>query len=208
LAGGSPNVSEQHILDCALDFEGNEAGSCEGGWYFYVFDWLLQDRVTSRRVAPYRAIKNVTSCPYSNPEYQLVNWDFVDYEHWDENQVPPVASLKQAICEHGALAVAVNATDDWFVYGGGVYNINAPADQPVNHAVTLVGWDDSLGAWLIKNSWSGQWGDGGYMWIKYGTSKIASWPAWTEVQVGAPNADVMAISRRYNDVFKAAEPRQ
>jgi C1A family cysteine protease len=206
LGGGNPNVSEQHILDCALNFEGGEAGSCDGGRYMYVFNWMLQDLVTTRRVARYRAVKNASACPYSNLQYQTFNWDYVDIDHWDENQVPPIASMKQAICEHGALAVAVNATDEWFVYGGGVYNINAPADQPINHAVTLVGWDDDLGAWLIKNSWNKDWGDGGFMWIKYGTSKIGSWPAWAEVQVGAPSAEVMAISRRYNEVFKEAQP--
>ena len=48
-----------------------------------------------------------------------------------------------------------------------------------NHEVTLVGWDDAYpasnfsrtpagdGAWLCRNSWGSDWGDGGYFWISY-----------------------------------------
>jgi cathepsin L len=198
--GRKPNVSEQHVLDCAADSQGLEAGSCDGGWFGSVFDWMMFSPVTTRRVAPYKAVKRPT-CPIPTGQYMSVVWDVVDAEHVNDssNWLPSDTALKQAICEHGALAVTVNANDDWFAYGGGVYNINAPVDQPTNHAVTLAGWDDGLGAWLIKNSWGSNWGDRGYMWIKYGTSKIGSFPVWVEAQVGQPNAAMIALTRRYKD---------
>lgn len=57
-----------------------------------------------------------------------------------------------------------SATDVWQA---------APAETPeVNaggHAVTIVGYDDNKygGAFLIINSWSVKWGNGGYTWAKY-----------------------------------------
>jgi cathepsin L len=202
IRGGSrPNASEQHVLDCAVDpADDVEAGSCDGGWYYPVFNWMMTTPVTTRRAAPYEGAKSST-CRFRNGQYLSLVWGFVDPDNWDENWQVSDASLKQAMCEHGPLAIAVNATADWSYYGGGVYNIDAPPEEPINHAVTLVGWDDDLGAWLIKNSWGPDWGDGGYIWLKYGTSKVGTVPAWVEVQLGQPNADVMAVTRRYKDIF-------
>ena len=51
-----------------------------------------------------------------------------------------------------------------------------------NHGVTIVGWDDTYaktnfgaldrlpagdGAFLVRNTWGADWGDGGYFWVSY-----------------------------------------
>lgn len=198
--GRMPNASEQHVLDCSLDLVNNApAGSCEGGWYDSVFNWWMTTPVTNRRTAPYEGAKS-PSCRFRNGEYLSLVWGYVDPDHWSQdNFSPPIESMKKAICEHGAIAVAVNASEEWTYYGGGVYNIDVPGD--LNHAVTLVGWDDDLGAWLIKNSWSRAWGDRGFMWIKYGTSRIGAVPAWVEVNLQRPSAELNRVMSRYKDIF-------
>jgi len=42
----------------------------------------------------------------------------------------------------------------------------------INHAIVLVGWDDSTGTWILRNSWGPYWGESGYMRIAYGTSQV------------------------------------
>lgn len=35
------------------------------------------------------------------------------------------------------------------------------------HAMCVIGYDDTKGAFEIMNSWGGEWGDQGYIWVKY-----------------------------------------
>jgi len=35
------------------------------------------------------------------------------------------------------------------------------------HAMTCMGYDDRRKAWLVRNSWGADWGDGGHCWIPY-----------------------------------------
>jgi cathepsin L len=109
-----------------------------------------------------------------------VAWGFVDAA----NEIPSVATLKQAIIERGPISVSVRATSNFQGYAGGVFYEAAPAHDS-NHAVVLVGWDDAKGAWLLRNSWGTSWGETcgygserGYMWIAYNSSNVGRWSRW------------------------------
>ena len=61
------------------------------------------------------------------------------------NAIPPDSDLKQALCTYGPLAVAVKADQlTWMGNAGDVIQdfTNDP-NASVNHAILLVGWDDS-----------------------------------------------------------------
>ena len=93
--------------------------------------------------------------------YHSVATGFVD----DAAECPNVNKIKQAfLCEHGPIMVGIYGTDMLVANTTGVFNelIGIPCDS--NHAVVLVGWDDDVGAWLIKNSWGSDWGEEGYGW--------------------------------------------
>jgi hypothetical protein len=66
-------------------------------------------------------------------------------------------------------------------YVGGVYEWWNPVSR--NHGVLLIGWDDSLphshgsGAWIVKNSWGTDWGEGGYFKIAYGAAMFGCYVA-------------------------------
>jgi cathepsin L len=73
--------------------------------------------------------------------------------------------IMNAIATVGPLAVNVDASN-WGSYESGVFAGCAQENVVINHVVTLVGYgtDENAGDyWLIRNSWSPEWGEDGYM---------------------------------------------
>jgi cathepsin L len=167
------NSSEQDTLDCS------DAGDCGGGWWAY--DYLVKAGSAEEADYPYTAVKKACNTGAARP-YKAAVWGYVN----STVQIPSVAELKKALCDYGPLGVAVAVTPAFKAYKSGVFNESSTAD--INHAVTLIGWDDSKQAWRIKNSWGTGWGESGYMWIEYGCNKIGYGATW--VQAKPPFAPV------------------
>lgn len=165
LYGNAPDTSEQQVLTCS------GAGSCAGGWWDPVFAWMIGTPVGTEAQTSYTA-QDGPCVPHPPGNARVAAWGFVTTK-WEQ---PSVDAIKAALAEHGPLAVAVRATPAFQAYVSGVFNENAPG--PINHGVVIVGWDDAQGAWLIRNSWGNNWGDSGYMWIRYGSNSIGYAATW------------------------------
>ena len=203
------DVSEQYIVNCAVDSGGNDAGTCGGGWHEGVFEYMISHGVADE--ASLADSGADASCdPHISAPYRAIAWDYVATPAVPTgfgDSIATVDSLKQALCEHGPLAVAVLATDNFQAYTGTpneVFNESLPDStltytwegnhlkyHSINHDVLLIGWSDSKQAWLIKNSWGHWWGtnagvgsasDKGYMWIHYGSNNIGLGAAWVQAK--------------------------
>jgi len=169
------DTSEQHVLNCS------SAGSCGGGWHAGVFNWMISNGNGNETADPYTA--NDKPCKAGVPTpFRAVAWGYVD----PSGGIPTVAQMKAALCRYGPLTVAVYATPLFQAYAGGVFN-EMDTSHGINHDITLIGWDDSKGAWLIKNSWGPYWGETGgygtergYMWIAYHSNNIGYGAAWVQ----------------------------
>ena len=89
--------------------------------------------------------------------------------------------LKELILTYGAASLSYCDAGSYGKFGsdGSSYYYYCPEEYTSNHAVTVVGWDDSIpasafktapagnGAWLIKNSWGDDSRDNGYFWLSY-----------------------------------------
>lgn len=159
-----------------LDLGGNSAFTT-----FALASWV---GVTDESVAPYE-----TASPSNALDSGLAYDDTYHMQnaYWiniaiDHNEV------KKMIMEHGAVATSYYAVQTTTYYNPNTYAYYYDGAYKTNHAVTIVGWDDdysvsnfnaskcptSNGAWLVRNSWGGNFGDNGYFWISYEDSAFTS----------------------------------
>jgi C1A family cysteine protease len=181
--GKDTDASEQFILDCAKDKRGNKAGTCNGGWYTGVFDFLQVEDLVSEKKIPYKT-KDAFCSPVFNVNkgtpFKVAAWGYVSRNR----SIPSVTEMKKALCKYGPLAAAVKVTPAFQAYAGGVFNERATvsSSSDVNHAITIVGWSDSKKAYLIKNSWGSRWGENGYIWVEYSSNNIGYGAVWVVVE--------------------------
>jgi C1A family cysteine protease len=158
--GSSPNFSEQYILDC-----NTQGYSCSGGYFSAQNMNASPYGARNESCYPYVAYKKScsSSCSYVA---RISSWAYIS----GSSSVPTTSAIKQKIYDRGIVAAAVTADSYFQAYTGGTYTRNNTGSP--NHAICLMGWDDSRGAWRLKNSWGTGWGESGFMWIKYGVSKV------------------------------------
>ena len=137
---------------------------CSGGWMETAYDLFMSQGAVRESCMPYHEV-DTDSCIQSSCEAAA----YLDsYFYVDET----VEAIKTALLA-GPVACAMAVCGGFSSYTGGCYEDNC---SEINHGVLLVGWDDTMcggdGAWIIKNSWGPDWGDNGYMFIKYGTCYI------------------------------------
>lgn len=156
--GQTVDLSEQYLVSC------NPYGyGCNGGW-FTAHNMHKPPGAVLESAFPYRAANVTCGGPYSHP-YYIDGWAYIG----SSSSVPATAAIKQAILNYGPVAAAVAVNSAFQYYRSGIFDGTYTG---INHAVTLVGWDDTGGYWILKNSWGTGWGENGYMRIKYGANKV------------------------------------
>lgn len=90
------------------------------------------------------------------------------------------SNVKLALQKYGPLVLTYNMKETYYNSETAAYFYPGSIGS-VNHAVTIVGWDDNYskenflfsskieedGAWIVKNSWGDTWGDQGYFYLSY-----------------------------------------
>jgi C1A family cysteine protease len=153
------DLSEQYMLSC------NPWGwGCNGG--YWPNDMLVDPGAALESSFPY--VASDAPCISCSTPYQIQSWAFVT----QDNEVPDTQLIKQAIYTYGAVQAGIYVERYFQMYTGGVLNKCKRRVNWTNHAIILCGWDDSKGAWLLKNSWGTGWGENGFMWVAYGCNLV------------------------------------
>jgi C1A family cysteine protease len=146
------DFSEQYLVNCD-----NNSSGCSGGSNSCLNMYVKNGAVLE------------TALPYKGANGTCGTYTFHEKAKSYAKVTNTQAALKQALYDYGPFYIAICA-------GSNLQNVKGTAIVTVsdgtslNHAVTLVGWDDANGCWLIKNSWGTNYGDKGYVRVKYGVS--------------------------------------
>jgi hypothetical protein len=98
------------------------------------------------------------------------NYRISDYQALGRDNI--IANTKLALANEFIVSVGMNLTESFNAGAAANYGVWAPGNNEKfigGHAMCVVGYDDSKygGAFEIMNSWGSEYGDSGFVWIKY-----------------------------------------
>jgi C1A family cysteine protease len=142
------DLSEQQLVSSCC-----YAGDCEGGSYQQALYYVRDTGIATEACFPYQASDSAcTLCPdWSESAWKISN-TYGTYQQPD---------YKRYISTYGPMSATMPVYADFFVYSGGVYQ-RTSNNYKGNHAIVIVGWNDTEDCWIIRNSWGEYWGEDGY----------------------------------------------
>ncbi|XP_061377341.1 uncharacterized protein LOC133319187 [Danaus plexippus] len=155
------DVSEQQLLDC----DKNDSG-CSGGLPWNAMRYFVANGAMSLKSYPYVAKEG--KCRYDSSKVEIRLKEYKHLEKLSEDQI------KEHLYNIGPLSIAITSLGlAW--YTGGILIEGCHVSYTINHAVLLVGYGTENGVdyWIVKNSWSPDWGENGYFKMKRGVNCLS-----------------------------------
>ncbi len=162
----------------------DSSASCEFNWHGEAFSFIVDEGMPLDGKADFGIFNRGDDLLSDARTFvKALTWDYVSS---NPHEVASVEEIKRSLIVYGPVVTTLVFDDCLNLYGGGVFNEEQNWDitdggkalKRGNHIVLIVGWDDAKGAWLVKNSYGTEWGEGGYGWIKYGSNNIGQFAAW------------------------------
>ena len=152
---------------------------CSGGGHNEALDYIRDYGIVDEACFPYTHLTSTPCILCGDWQSRL---KYIDDRDNDIPSYPDVEGLKQYIAENGPVATSM-AIDMYNPHRWGFFNANnvmwcdeSHPDYGINHAVVIVGYNDTGQYWIVKNSYGTDYHDNGYMNIGYGECDIDSYP--------------------------------
>ena len=179
-------LSPLDMTACNNGFFSGENG-CQGGQLGGAWNYAQKTGLVTEKCFPYLK-SNGGPVPTCAPEDQpcLPESKFIrtpqctkkcsDGTDWDSDKHKlsttynvPVEQLKAELVNNGPVESAFTVYADFVHYKSGVYS-HQTGSMLGGHAIKIIGYgtEDGQDYWLVQNSWTTTWGDGGYFKIKMG----------------------------------------
>jgi C1A family cysteine protease len=158
--GGLFRYSPQALFACG-------GGACEMGWFpSAAADYLQTSGVPDEACLPYTsgATGEDVECSASCRDSANRSLRIASYSS-PTNYTKDLDSVKAALA-HGPLLTTLTVYTDFLLYKSGVYK-HTTGRAEGGHAISLVGYDDTKNAFIIRNSWGEDWGMNGFAYVSY-----------------------------------------
>jgi hypothetical protein len=162
--GDLVDLSEQQLVDCAGLRYGNLG--CNGGLMDGAFQYAMDgNTMCTEAHYPYTATDDA-SCAANSCVSAFNDPDITFSECWDVEPNNQLA-LKSAVSKQ-PVSVAIEADTIYFqFYSSGILTSASSCGTNLDHGVLVVGYgtdaDTNTDYWIVKNSWSEDWGEDGYI---------------------------------------------
>jgi C1A family cysteine protease len=165
-ANMAADLSEAHLFFCHARARGK---NCSTGWWpNEAFDDFKSKGVCDEACYPYNLANTDCSGLCSNWSDRVLR--ITGYEALTGQP----AKIKDWVSTKGPVCACFIVYQDFFNYRSGVYK-HVQGAQAGGHCVTIIGYNDTPGYWICKNSWGTGWGENGFFCIAYGECGIDSW---------------------------------
>jgi C1A family cysteine protease len=143
------NLSENQLFFCGCP------KCCNVGWHFEAaLNFAKSTGVAAESDSSYTPSNK--PCPSASPTMKVTRW----------KALRSVAERKESLAQRGPIIAGMRVFEDFYVYSSGVYQ-HVQGGFLGNHAITIVGYDDTKHCWICKNSWGAGWGEGGFFRVAY-----------------------------------------
>ena len=105
---------------------------------------------------------NTTSPDWKNRTVKITDWYYLPED--------PIA-IKTALVSNGPVPTYFHVYEDFASHEKGIYR-HRTGKSLGPHYVTIVGYNDDPGYWIVKNSWGTNYQENGWFKIKYGECEI------------------------------------
>ena len=162
------DLSEQDLVSC---FAGNGCNGIDDSQFPSLLSYIQSNGVTDELCFPYSATNE--PCSDKCPAWKNRLWYIDGY-----GGISNVSKTKDYLIEKGPL-IALIGMNGYFDSNGIYRCIGTPS---LNHAIVIVGYNDTGGYWITKNSWGSGWNSNGYFNVGYNECNII--PSY---YIGLPN---------------------